>query len=207
METGLLAVGAGVIAVIAIMIMTNQTKSRNEVLFLRPRDKRGERLEVTRETDRSVLCEKSDPVHRFIKVGSSWSFKEGSKTITRFFGIEGSAYTPVIKDEGETHLTVQEFLRSIWTDKVYEALPKRLRKSVETDTLGIIVDPVEINAEEYGLTNLSSDDVNDESDAVVLSRLANQGIRENLKQKLLGNLVWLMLGIGIAGVLSNFGWF
>ena len=180
---------------------------KNEVLFLRPRDKRGERLSVTRETDRSVLCEKSDPIHRFIKVGSSWNFKEGSKNIIRFFGIEGSAYTPIIKDEEEIQLTIPEFLKSLWTDRVYNALPKKLRKALEDDELGVIIDPVEITAEDYGLTKLSSDDVNDEGDAIVLNRLANQGYRENIKQKLLGNLIWLLLGVGIAGILSNFGWF
>jgi len=207
MDTGILAIGATALIVFVIIFLTSKTKTKKEVLFLRPRDKRGERLEVTRETDRSVLCEKSNPIHRFIKVGSAWTFKEGGKTSTRFFGIEGSAYTPIIKGGEEERFTLSEHLRNIWTDRIYEALPEKLRNAIERDKFGVIVDPIEINIGDYGLTNLSSDDVNDEGDAIVLNRLANQGYRENVKQKLLGNLIWLALGVGIAGILSNFGWF
>ncbi len=60
--------------VFVLIHLSGKTKVTKEVMFFRPRDKRGEKFEITRETDRSVLCEKSDPVHRFIKIGASFVF-------------------------------------------------------------------------------------------------------------------------------------
>jgi len=104
-------------------------------------------------------------------------------------------------------MTTVDFLKSIWTDKVYNALPQKLRDIVEKDKIGITIEPIKIDPEEHGLEHLSSDEVNDEGDSVVLNRLAKLGITENLKQKMFSNLIWLFLGIGIAAILANMGLF
>lgn len=200
------AVGVVVLVIFYLFIFGGKGKMRKEVLFLRPRDKRGERLDVTRETDRSVLCENSNPVHRFIKAGPAWVFKDGGRTVVRFIGIEGNAFTAFIKDGGPVKMAIDEFLKSIWTPQIYEKLPEKLKKAVENPKVGIIVEPAPIDVETLGLPKLTSDDVNDEGDAVVLSRLA-KGSEPTLKERLYTNLVWLFLGIGIAAILSNFGWF
>lgn len=196
------------IAVVALMIfvifqLSKKAKVHKEVMFLRPRDKRGERLDITKETDRSVLCEKSDPVHRFIKVGPAYVFKDGGKSSVRFIGLEGSAYTAQLKDEKMVQVSTVDFLKSLWGNKIYGALPQRMRDAIEHDKIGITVEPTKVNADELGLEKLSSDDVNDEGDAVVLNRLAKQGQTENLKQKLLANLVWLGLGAGLYAIATN----
>lgn len=200
---GVLAVAVTVMLVFVLIHLSGKTKVTKEVMFFRPRDKRGEKFEITRETDRSVLCEKSDPVHRFIKIGASFVFKDGGRTSVRFLGIEGSAYTAIIKGREKFVLSTVDFLKSLWGDKVYNALPTRMRDAIEKDKIGITIEPTKINPEEHGLDKLSSDDVNDEGDAVVLNRLAKQGLAENAKQKLLGNLVWLGLGAGIYAILQN----
>lgn len=200
---GIMAVGVSVFLVFILIWFSGKTKLHKEVVFLRPRDKRGEDLEITRETDRSALCEKADPPHRFIKVGPSYTFRSKNRNSVRFFGIEGNAYTANIGEEKDVRITTENFLRSIWTDKLYEKLPQKLRNAVEKDKLGITIEPVEIDPKEHKLEHLSSDDVNDEGDSVVLNRLAKQGVTENLKQKMFSNLVWLFLGIGLYAIATN----
>ena len=187
--------------------MPNFGKTKKEVMFLRPRDKRGEKLIVTKETDRSILCEQSDPIHRFIKVGSSFIYKDGGKTSIRFFGIEGSAYTAMLKPEDPVSIPVVQFLQTLWGAKIYNALPQKMKDAVEKDKLGITIEPTKINADDLGLDKLTSDDVNDEGDATILQRLAKFGQSDNPKAKLLNNLIWVGLGIGIAAILANCGWF
>lgn len=205
---GALAVTLVLVIVYMIFVTANKAKVGKEIMFLRPRDKRGERLDVTRETDRSVVCEKSDPVHRFIKIGSSFFFKEGGRSFIRFFGIEGSAYTAMLdENEEEVKISLIDGLRLLWGEKIYNALPDKMKEAVEKDKWGITVEPIKFDAEKHGLEKLSSDDVNDEGDAIVLNRLSKTGTTENLKQKLLGNLIWLGLGFGLAATLANFGLF
>jgi hypothetical protein len=204
---GIAAVSAIVVILFFLIKLSNKAKVYKEVMFLRPRDKRGEKLDITRETDRSILCERSDPVHRFIKIGPAFVFKDGGKTSVRFFGIEGSAYTANIKNEKVLKMSIKDFLISLWTDRVYNALPSKLRDSVEADRIGVTIEPNTIDAEELGLDILSSDDVNDEGDAIVLTRLSKTGQQENVKQKMFSNLIWLALGFGLAAVLSNIGLF
>lgn len=204
---GIMAVGVSVILIFILIWFSGKTKLHKEVLFLRPRDKRGEDLDITRETDYSVLCEKADPPHRFIKISPSYVFKSKGKNSVRFFGIEGNAYTAKLGEKDSFNMTTVDFLKSIWTDKVYNALPQKLRDIVEKDKIGITIEPIKIDPEEHGLEHLSSDEVNDEGDSVVLNRLAKLGITENLKQKMFSNLIWLFLGIGIAAILANMGLF
>lgn len=201
--TPLLIVAVVGIAIFMLFQLSKKTGVQKQVLFLRPRDKRGERLDITRETDRSVLCEKSTPVHRFIKIGSGWNIKDKGRTSTVFLGLEGSAYTAMIKEEKELKLSTEEFLRTLWGNKIYENMPDKMRDAVEKDQYGVTIEPLKIDTEALGLEKLSSDDVNDESDAVVLSRLSNRGQAENLKTKLLQNLVWFGLGLGAYAILQN----
>lgn len=200
---GIAAALAVVVMIVFLMRLSNKAKLHKEVIFLRPRDKRGEKLEITHETDRAILCENSNPVHRFIKIGSSFVFKDGGRTSVRFFGIEGSAYSATIKNEAEVKLSTKDFLTNLWTEKVYKALPSKLREAVESDSIGITIEPATIDPEEHGLKHLTSDDVNDEGDATILNRLSKMGEDLNTKQKLLANLVWLGLGAGMYAIIQN----
>ena len=183
---------------------TNKSKVTKEVMFMRPRDKRGEKMNITRETDRSILCEQTNPVHRFIKIGPAWTFKDGGHTSYRFLGIEGSAYTTFLKEAETIKLTVREYLLTLWGGKIYDALPTKMKDAVEKDEIGITIEPEKINPADYGLEPMSPDDVNDEGDATILNRLAKFGQGENAKTKMMNNLIWLGLGLGLASILSHF---
>lgn len=200
---GILAVGVSVVLVFVWLQFSGKTKLHKEVLFLRPRDKRGEDMDITKETDRSVLCEKTDPPHRFIKVSNAYVFKGKGRNAIRFFGVEGTAYTAGIGEQQKVNMSLPECLKALWTDKVYDALPQRLRSAIEKDKIGVTVEPEEIDPKLYGLGSLSSDKVNDEDEQIVLNRLAKHGVQENIKQKMLSNLIWLLLGIGMYALASN----
>lgn len=198
------ALAFGAVAVLGLIWFTSKNKNVKEILFFRPRDKRGERLVITKETDRSVFCERSTPVHHFIKIGPAFTFKDGGKTVTRFLGIEGTAYTAVMKGKDKFEQSIETTLRLLWGNKIYEKLPQKMREAVEKDKIGITIEPEKIDAEALNLEPLSSDEVNDEGDATILDRLAKFGAAENMKQKLMGNLIWLALGFALCIIITKF---
>ena len=204
METSL-AAGAVIIGVILVFWFISKGKARKEVLFLRPRDKRGEKMIVTKETDTALICGRTNPVHRFIKVGPGYEFSEGGKLTTKFIGIEGTAYTAIHTGDKETRVSVPEFLKAAWGKKVYKVLPKKLRNSIEKENFGIIVVPTKINEDEYDLPTLTADDVNDEGDSIVLSRLA-QAQKQDTKQQMYQLLIGVLLGMGLMAMMQNIGW-
>jgi len=199
----IIAIGGTAVLILLLFMFTNKSKVTKEVMFMRPRDKRGEKMNITRETDRSILCEQTNPVHRFIKIGPAWTFKDGGHTSYRFLGIEGSAYTAMLKEAATIKLTVREYLLTLWGSKIYDALPTKMRDAVEKDEIGITIEPEKINPDDYGLEAMSPDDVNDEGDATILNRLAKFGQGENARAKMMNNLIWLGLGLGIAAILSH----
>ena len=200
-----LAAGAVIIGVILVFWFLSKGKPRKEVLFLRPRDKRGEIMMVTKETDTALICGRTNPVHRFIKVGPGYEFSGGGKLTTKFFGIEGTAYTAIHVGDEETKVSVPEFLEVAWGKKVYKMLPKKLRNIVEKDNFGIIIETVNIKEEESGLPTLTADDVNDEGDSIVLSRLA-QAQKQDTKQQMYQLLIGVLLGLGLMAIMQNLGW-
>jgi len=177
-------------------------KPVKEVMFLRPRDRRGERLLVTRETDRSIWCERATPIHRFIKFGPAYEFHEGGRLVTRFLGIEGSAYTADLSTPNPEPLkmTLSEILEEFpW----YKKLPQKFKEQVEKTKYGIVVDVKKIDVK--GLPELTSDDVNDEADAVILQRIAQGTKVSTVKREFYQLMVGIGLGIGIALILIRWG--
>ncbi len=199
----LIVVGVIFYAVIKVSMKGRPIK---EVLFLRPRDRRGEAMTVTKETDRSLVCGKTDPIHRFIKVGPGYVFAEAGKAITRFWGIEGTAYTADL-NTGKNEGSIPEFLKSVWSKKFYDKLPEERKKAIETDKIGVIVDPIPIKEEEYGFPTLTSDDINDEGDAVVLDRISRGIDKGNTKREFYQLLTGVIMGMGIMAMLTQLGWF
>lgn len=199
--TGILALGITAAIFIYFIQQIWRRRPRKEVLFLRPRDRRGEILEVTRETDRSLICEKANPLHRFIKTSPGYTFVDGSKPVTRFWGIEGTVYTAVVKGGREIKMKLTDFLRDVW-GKAYDKMPKEMREAIEN--VGILVEPEPIDAEGYGLPSLSSDEINDEADAIMLGRLA-QTTKPETRREFYHILIGIGLGVGLTLVLIRWG--
>lgn len=202
--TGILALVIVAAGFILVFRFLSRAKPTREVLFLRPRDRRGERLVITQETDLSVACERSNPVHRFIKAGAGYTFKEGGRMVTRFWGIEGTAYTGVLQNARDIKMSISVFLRELWGDRFYDRMPTEQKKQVEEHKIGVTIAPVPIIEEEYGLPTLTSDDVNDEGDAVVLQRISNV-MKPSGKRELYQMMIGAGLGFGAAAILLRMG--
>lgn len=66
-------------------------RAKNQVLYLRERDKRGLELNISKEGPFSVETH-SNPKLRFFKYGGSYEFRKRGRAFTRFFGKEGTGY-------------------------------------------------------------------------------------------------------------------
>lgn len=162
----------GVVAMIIPLLML-YFKPTKKVELLRPRDRRGQTLSVSRETDLALECKKSKGViYRFIKAGPSWVFNQSGKMVTKFFGMEGTAYTGMMKGNAMVNVPVKEYLEFLWGDKFYNAIPDDQKRKVETDVWGITVEIGKIKEEDYDLTTLTAADIDDEGDTSVLRRIA-----------------------------------
>jgi len=190
--TGGMAIVLTALLLLVVYRLLAARRPIKEVMFLRPRDRRGKRMRVTRETDRSAFCERENPTHRFIKLGPAYEFQEGGRLVTRFFGVEGSAYTADLSgpNPNPLRLTLGEILSEYdW----YRKLPQRIRDEVEKAKFGVVVDVKAIDPDEYGLPRWTSDDVHDEADAVILRRLAAGSQVSTVKRE----FYQLMVGIGL----------
>lgn len=159
-----------VIGIGAYLIYTN--RPIKQVLLLRPRDKRGMQIPIVRETDSTLECKKvGDVARRFIKAGCAWTFVIGRQVTTRFFGMEGTAYTAIIKNKEEEKVSLEEALRSLWGDKFYEDVPEKQKSIIEKHKWGLTVE-VEPIEEGDDMISIASDIVQDASDSIILDKLA-----------------------------------
>jgi len=203
--TGILAIviTMGIFATILMLVI--RAKPRKEVLFLRPRDRRGERIPITRETSTSAWCEKHNPIARFIKLGPGYVFTEGGKAVTRFWGIEGTAYTALVEEGRELKLSVKEYLQALWGDKFYDKIPKEQKEAIESDVVGITVEPKPVE-ERFDVPPRSEEFLNDEDDAVILTRIA-KAQQQSVKREFYQMLIGIALGFGFAAILLRLGLF
>ena len=102
----LMGMATVVLLILILYMLFKRTKPGREVMYLRERDRRGQRLSITEETATTIFCRARKGIDkRFFKWGGSYVFNEGGKQVTRFFGKEGTAYTYKLKEgkieEGE----------------------------------------------------------------------------------------------------------
>ena len=197
----------GVILILGMIL--SLVRPTKQVLLLRRRDRRGKILRVARETDLGLVCRKTQGVvNHYIKAGTSWMIRRGMRMVTTHFAMEGTAYTAIakgsdslrdVKDEdGNTtgqmiKVNVEKFLRHLWGDKFYDALPQEAKGPIEKDIVGITVEIAPIHEETWDLDTLSADDINDENDSHVLNKLAG-GQKPNRMDTARTAMVWLVVG-------------
>ena len=184
-------------------------KAITYVELLRPRDGRGKKFEVDYETDVGLKCKKTKGLTpKFIKIGRGWLFNERGKSITKFFGIEGTAYTATIDIENEKpiKMKIEAFLRWVWGDKFYNSIPSTQRDTIEKSTWGLTIDPVKIDEEEHNLETLPMESVHDEADAIVLNAYA-QNTMNNKKIGIMPYLIGGVIGSAVMYIAVTKGWF
>jgi len=191
----------------AIGYAYNVTRPIKVVELLRPRDSRGMTLKVVKETDLGLTCKKAGGVvYRFIKRGRGWTFNKGGRMMTKFFGVEGTAYTGVAKGNVIEQVPVAAYLEELWGKEFYEKIPEKQKKAVERDVVGVTIEVGKIDAEREGLPPLTANDLNDEGDSFVLEKIAQSARTATLRKNLAGNLIWLALGALLMFMATAKGW-
>ncbi len=174
----ILIMGMGIAIIGTYIFIDMMKKPVIRVDLLRPRDRRGVTLKVIEETDLGLFCKKYKGVtHRFIKVGSAWMFHEGGRAVTKFLGLEGTAYTALLEDSPAiTNMPVSDYLRDIiWDKEFYDEIPDEQRQALEKDVIGVTIEIKEVVTEGTNLPPLSGEDIFDEEDSLVIKSIAKSG--------------------------------
>jgi hypothetical protein len=175
---------------------------RKSIDVLRPRDKRAFTMPITAETEIAIQCPKKEGTHwRFYKSGPGWTFPNGA---VKFHGIEGTAYTAVVKNDKPVTMKLQEALRVLWGDDAYDKTPPKLKEIVEKHQMGVTIYPEKI-PEEDKATSLSAANIDDENDEKVLTHVAK-------KMQSKGKMDWMTflqgaaIGLAVCYILTNMHW-
>ena len=166
-------------ALVVVLIYLFKPRGAKKVLFMfRRKDKRVLDINVKTENDIMVTCVKRENVvRRFFKMTASWNL-DGRKTL--FLGVEGTVFTarPVVKGDTDVSSTetqiykvsLADTLRGLWEKGKYEALPKELKDPIENDRIGVTIE-VEPFVDDK-LTPITSDQIHDQDDDMVITKLA-----------------------------------
>ena len=188
-----------VLALLALVgflgVKAQRTGALTQIYLLRRRDRRGEKLKVKRETDLGMECNrgKLGPAH-YIKTGPGWTFSEAGRQITKFFGLEATVYTALIKDEILEHIPLKNYLLLLWDKTFYDSIPPRYRELVEKDTIGVTVEVVPVDPDTYGLKDLKSSDVDNETDGKILGHLGGEEDKPSLTENFYRIGLWIVFG-------------
>lgn len=205
-------VGVGIVATAAVIVWSfGSKKIKKTVTFLMPGERRGIELPITKETDYGLITKKTDGVtRRFIKLARGFNIKRGGGNYVTFFGLEGQVFTATPASMSARR-SLAETLKFIWGDEFYDQIPDPERKMIEHGEIGVTVevdpsdlaqlgiDPNDESEETQKILRMSTVDVNQESDALVLETIA-----QNTKPKDADtHQIWNMLiGAGLgAGVM------
>ena len=202
------ALGIGIS--VFLLVSTTRRIPAKRVELLRPRDHRGEELKIEKETIVGVQCKpEKGSVMRFLKYGPSYVFNLGGKMLTRFYGIEGSVYTVRMEYLNSIQQSLEKHLRFLWGDAEYNKMPQPLRKAVEDDRVGVTISfdmPTQTTGGDGEIaTGLSSQYLNEESDATILGQIAEK-TKPSTKREFYQLLTGMGLGFGVCLFLLRMKW-
>lgn len=200
-----------------------QPSPKNQVLYCREKDGRGQELKIQSE-DAVSLETKSNPALRFFKYGRSYVFtiarKFGkAKKVARFFGKEGTAYTwtlegwkegKKVKDSKDpkkesviekakkikvNFKTLENAVKHTWGKKFYNTVPEAKKKLLRNNKMLVTVNL------ETGLTPSDYEPISE----MQIRKKANEdmagliarGIKGILKKSALDVLPWIGTGVAI----------
>lgn len=173
-------------------------EKKTEVLLLRERDKRFERIKIINETDTSLESAKIKGVSRhFIKHGSGYMEKGTGKTI--FFAFEAGGKTSLISEGETTKMTVSETVKTLVGDEIWNKIDPEIKEKLEHSQFGVIVEP--INQSKNDPKGIGNENRHTESDHKMIDYFAetvSDKIRKGLKNS------WIMpfaAGGGIIGLI------
>lgn len=182
----------------------------NQVIKFIPGDHRFIDLSIDEETSVSLQCKKIKgmPIQRFFKLHPGFTGIVGrflKKPITRYLGIEGTAYTWKIKSGRWEKLgSLGDALKSIWGEDFFNTLPERQLKMMDESRIQVTVDLDEAPLTPEGMRSISEEDIKQEED-----RRASKTFWEEHGSQMKGFFINVFLaggtGFGIALLLVMIG--
>ena len=142
----------------------------NQVQKFIPADHRFMDLAIDEETSISVQCKKKKgmPVQRFLKLHPGFTGIVGrflKKPITRYLGIEGTAYTWQIESGRFIKAgSLQDSVRALWGEDFYSTVPERQRDMLEESRIQVTVGLDEAPLTPAGMRSISEEDIKQEED-------------------------------------------
>lgn len=182
----------------------------NQVQKFIPADHRFMDLAIDEETSISVTCKKTKgmPAQRFFKLHPGFTGVVGrflKKPITRYLGIEGTAYTWQIENNKWKKLgTLADSVRAVWGEDFWTTVPTNKREQLEDSRIQVTVGLDEAPLTPAGMRSISEEDIKQEED-----RRAAQVFWEEHKSQTRGFYINMILaggtGFAICAVLVLLG--
>lgn len=182
----------------------------NHVIKFIPGDHRFIDYDIEEETAVSISCKKKKgyPKQRFFKYHPGFTGIMGKfikKPVTRFLGIEGTAYTWEMKNgEYVDAGSFQDVLRAIWGEDFWDYVPEEQKNLLEDKKIKVTIGLDESPLTPEGYRPISEEDIKQEED-----RVASRTFWSEHGAQIRGYLINLFLaggtGFGIALALQILG--
>ena len=185
-------------------------KAKNHVTKLVPRDHRFIDFDIIKETAVSLICEvkKGLPPQRFFKLRSGWTGTIGKylkKSVTKYFGLEGTAYTWRIESGEDIPLgTLAEAVKVVVGEPFYNQIPTKQRELFEESKIGVTVDVSAESLTPVGFRKISEEDIKSEQDCDA-SETFWKGKKQSVKIQVLEYFFIAATGFAICAVLFLIG--
>jgi len=151
------------------MLKYTDVSAKGQVLLFRPKDKRGEFINIGKEEEFMINCVAKDKImRRYIKAGHGWNVKK--KTL--YLAVEGSGYSAILGEPVTQRMPVADVLPLVWGEKFTSQIPASRMAQLATSQWMISIEPKQVDVEGTGLPRLSAEDLNDKEDTIVLEKLA-----------------------------------
>lgn len=142
----------------------------NQVIKFIPGDHRFIDLSIDEETSVSVQCKKVKgmPIQRFFKLHPGFTGIVGriiKKPITRYLGIEGTAYTwQIASGRWEKLGTLAQALQTIWGEDFWDTVPQNQKNLLEASRIQVTVGLDEAPLTPENMRSISEEDIKQEED-------------------------------------------
>jgi len=158
---------------------------------------------VQRETPTTLFCKKHDGYTPIIFKNEAGFMGK----VKRWLSIEGYPVVNELDLDGETSVTPEEYLRSVWGDKGYEGLPDKLKEALlQRIGVTITIKPKELTEDEEKIyKKLKAEAMLYDAN---IENAKNLGESKEIKKPLdraFEKLPWLLAGMGLWPLLQALG--
>ena len=201
----LYAAGAALVVVGFILLRRSgyldMSSGKKSIMVIDPTSKRFYDLAILKETENTLEAKRRGVPYRYFKSGPGWN---GEKGVTRFIGLEGTAYTAIVTDDNPKVIKPLSQAMKFILGEGYQKIPQPQREVIEHHVYGVTVQPDAVPMTDKKMT-ISAENVDKENIKIAMDA---QGKR--LKKKGKTDYMTLLYGACIGGfvvyVLVNMHW-